>query len=155
MSASIHIIQKGGKAVSRFLVSEEAQAAFDTPTMVESIEKEIAADLKRGSDALKARKKFCARLKRLVKILARRWPGYRIEVNPQKGGGGPYLLIGANIKIFDENALIRSVDVKHYGNGSIEAFIESRGEVVYCINSQMKALADDIWANPYREIVWR
>jgi hypothetical protein len=151
----IHIIQKGGKAVSRFLVSEEAQAVFDTPTKAESLEKEIAIDLKRGADALRAQKKFASRLKRLIKILARRWPGYRIEVNPQKGNGGPYLLIGANIKIFNGGALIRSVDVKHYGGGTIEAFIESRGEVVYCINSQMKALADDIWANPYREIVWR
>jgi hypothetical protein len=124
-------------------------------TKAESLEKEIAADLKRGSDALKAQKKFCARLKRLIKILVRRWPGYRIEVNAQKGGAGPYLLIGANIKIFNGGTLIRSVDVKHYGGGSIEAFIESRGEVVYCLSSQMKALADDIWANPYREIVWK
>jgi hypothetical protein len=155
MNTSIHIIQRGGKAVSRFLASEEAQAVFETPTMAESLEKEIAFDLKRGSDALKAQKKFCARLKRLVEILVRRWPGYRIEVNALKAGrDAPYLLIGANIKIFNGGTLIRSVDVKHYGGGTIEAFIESGGEVVYCINSQMKVLADDIWANPYSKVAY-
>lgn len=52
----IHRIRKGGKAVWRFLATEAAQAALDTPTMAESLEKEIAADLKRGSNALKAQK---------------------------------------------------------------------------------------------------
>lgn len=63
-------------------------------------------------------------------------------------------MIGANIKIFNEGTLIRSVTVKHYGGGTIEASIESGGEVVYCINSQMIMLADDIWANPYSKVAY-